>query len=272
MALAPPAARALEGAAIVRPNYRGVVLPAAIGVAAAAATIVALGPLAAVEELADADVLPSGTGAILVYVLGIALLGFLDDVLGGRVPAGAATGTEAPRGWRGHGEAAARGRLSTGALKAVGALGLALYALSGRGLPAGEYLLSVGVLVLATNAFNLLDLRPGRALKALVLLGAGLTLGSWDTGPLREIGIALGAVLALAPWDLRERAMLGDAGSNLVGALAGFWLVLTLSPAGQGVALASLIAVTVYGEFRSIGALVEKNPLLRRLDSVGRRA
>ncbi len=71
-------------------------------------------------------------------------------------------------------------------------------------------------------------------------------------------------------YDLRERAMLGDTGANLLGALAGLWLVLTLSGTGQLVALAVLLAVTLYGELRSISALVDRTPVLRELDSWGR--
>ena len=77
-------------------------------------------------------------------------------------------------------------------------------------------------------------------------------------------------MLVLAPYDLRERAMLGDVGSNVLGAIAGFWLVMTLSTLGQAIALALLVAITVYAEFRSLSALVDRNPLLRRLDSWGR--
>jgi hypothetical protein len=66
--------------------------------------------------------------------------------------------------------------------------------------------------------------------------------------------------------------MLGDTGSNLIGGLAGLWIVLTLGTAGQAIALAVVLALTIYGEFRSISAFVEKAPLLRRLDSFGRPA
>ncbi len=85
------------------------------------------------------------------------------------------------------------------------------------------------MLVLATNVFNLLDLRPGRAIKAFVLLGAGLTLGSLDARPLWSLGLFVAPALVAGLYDLRERAMLGDTGANLLGALAGLWLVLTLS-------------------------------------------
>jgi hypothetical protein len=55
-----------------------------------------------------------------------------------------------------------------------------------------------------------------------------------------------------------------------VGALAGLWLVLTLSGRGQLVALGLLAVVTVYGELRSISSLIERTPGLRQLDSWGR--
>jgi UDP-N-acetylmuramyl pentapeptide phosphotransferase/UDP-N-acetylglucosamine-1-phosphate transferase len=175
-----------------------------------------------------------------------------------------------PRGWRGHARAILGGGFSTGAVKAAGSLGLALFALSGQGRSTEEYLLGAGVLVLATNLFNLLDLRPGRSAKALVILGAALSLGAWDPTGLWTVGLFLGPVLVLLPFDLRERGMLGDTGSNAIGAVAGLWLVATLSTTGQAIALAVMAVVTVYGEFRSISALIERTPGLRQLDSLGR--
>src|SRR5207302_8854562 len=139
-------------------------------------------------------------------------------------------GSEATaRGWRGHARAAARGLPSTGAIKAAGSLGLALFALSDQGRSAGEYLLAAGVLVVATNLFNLLDLRPGRSAKALVLLGAALTIGGLDANALWTLGLFVGPILVLLPLDLREVGMIGDTGSNAIGAVAGLWLVLVLS-------------------------------------------
>jgi UDP-N-acetylmuramyl pentapeptide phosphotransferase/UDP-N-acetylglucosamine-1-phosphate transferase len=133
-----------------------------------------------------------------------------------------------------------------------------------------RWLLAAGVLVLATNVFNLLDLRPGRSTKAFVLLGAGLTIGSMDLRPLWSLGLFAAPVLVAGAYDLRERAMLGDTGANLLGALAGLWLVLTLSGTGQLIALVLLAAVTLLGEIRSLSALIERTPGLRELDSWGR--
>jgi UDP-GlcNAc:undecaprenyl-phosphate/decaprenyl-phosphate GlcNAc-1-phosphate transferase len=270
LAVTPPMLRLLEGAGVVRENYRGRVLPAAAGVVVAVAALLTLAPLAALDELADADSLRSDLGDALVFVLGVAMLGLLDDLLGGRSPAGAASRAGAPRGVRGHVRAAAAGHVSTGLLKALGTAGLALYVLSGKGHTAGEYVVGAGLLTLATHVFNLLDLRPGRAGKALVAVGAVLTISLWDTGPLRTLGIFLGPALVLLPYDLSERAMLGDVGSNMLGGLAGIWFLLTLGTEGELVALGVLALITLYGEFRSISEFLERNPLGRKLDSVGR--
>jgi UDP-GlcNAc:undecaprenyl-phosphate GlcNAc-1-phosphate transferase len=269
-ALAPTLLARLERAGVVRENYRGLVIPAASGTLIVLAALLALGPLSALDELADADSLAPETGSALVFVMGVAVLGLLDDLLGGRRPAGAATGPGSPRGLRGHARAAARGEFSTGTLKAAGTVGLALYVLSGEGRSASEYLVGVGLLALSTNLFNLLDLRPGRAGKVFVAFGIVLTLGSWDTYALRALGLFIGPALVLLPYDLSERAMLGDTGSNVLGAVAGFWLIVALGPTGEAIALGVLALLTVYGEFRSISSLVERNAILRRLDSLGR--
>lgn len=259
-ALAPATLRMLAENGHLRPNYRGERLPFPFGIAIVVAALLALAPVAVLERLDVHAVLHPETFAVVLYVLGVALLGFLDDMLG----------DEQARGWRGHGQAALSRRLSTGALKAGGSAGLALYATSAFDLSTGHWLLASLVLVLATNVFNLLDLRPGRAVKAFSLLGAGLALGTLDLRPLWAIGLFAGPALVAGIYDVRERAMLGDTGANLLGALAGLWLVLSLSTAGQIVAAVLLAAITIYGELRSITALVERVPGLRELDSWGR--
>jgi len=258
-ATTPAALRAFDGRGLNRPNYRAAAVPAPAGAIVAGAAAVALGLLALVGEVAGGSPLDPRLSLVVLYPFGVAILGLVDDLVGGEA-----------RGWRGHAALVLRGELSTGALKAAGALGLALFGLSGQGLGSVHYVLAVAVLVLATNLFNLLDLRPGRSLKAFVLLGLGLVLGAWDLTPLWTLGPFVGPVLVVGAYDLRERAMLGDTGANLVGAVAGLWLVLTLSTAGLAVAAGLIAALTIYGEFRSISALVESAPILRHLDSAGR--
>jgi UDP-GlcNAc:undecaprenyl-phosphate GlcNAc-1-phosphate transferase len=265
-----PLLRALRDGGFARENYHGARLPFPIGIAIPVAALVALIPLALVQELGDAAVFKAGAYPAVTYVIGVSLLGLLDDFVGSGVFGDPRTPSASPRGWRGHFGAIFGGGFSTGAAKAVGSLGLALFALSGQGRSTAEYLLGAGVLVLATNLFNLLDLRPGRSAKVLVLLGAALTIGSLDLDGLWTVGLFLGPVLVLLPLDLRERGMLGDTGSNAIGAVAGIWLIATLDTTGQAIALAVMAVLTAYGEFRSISGVIERTPGLRHLDSLGR--
>lgn len=265
LAAVPAALRELERRGLLAENYRGVSVPFPAGLAAVAASLIALGPVAIVDHASDGDVwepigAPVGIVGIVLYVLGVAVLGLIDDMVG--------AGDE--RGWRGHARATAAGGFSPGLLKAAGAAGLALFVLAGSALDTADYLLAAAVLVLATNFFNLLDLRPGRSLKALALLGVALTLGSMDLDPLWTLGLFVGPLLVLLPFDLRERGMLGDTGSNVAGAVAGLWLILTLDTTGQLIALAVIGTATIYGEFRSISRLIGRTPGLRHLDSLGR--
>jgi UDP-GlcNAc:undecaprenyl-phosphate/decaprenyl-phosphate GlcNAc-1-phosphate transferase len=263
--LAPAVLRSLGSGGYTRLNYRERALPFPFGVLILAAALLALIPLMLLGVLASAEVFHSEELPIALYALGVLALGLIDDAFGE-----SPDGTAPARGWRGHGAAVLRGELSTGALKAAGSLGLALFAMSYLSLSNGRWLLAAAVLVLATNAFNLLDLRPGRSTKAFVLLGVGLTIGSGSVRTLWALGLFAAPALVAGFYDLRERAMLGDTGANVLGALAGLWLVLTLSGTGQLVALALLVALTVYGEIRSISGLIERTPGLRELDSFGR--
>jgi hypothetical protein len=261
----PAGIRGLRDAGLTRDNFRGAALAFPLGAVLMTAALVALAPLAFLDGRGDLDLLEPELRRWMPYLLGVAFLGFLDDALGrGEAP-------DSPRGWRGHARALSEGRLSTGAIKAIGAVALAAYVVSGRGLEDWRYLADIALLVLATNLFNLLDLRPGRAEKALALLAAGLCLGAWTLAPLELLGIFAGAALVGAWFTLRERAMLGDTGSNLVGAVAGVWLIGTLGEDARLIALALVAGLTIYGELRSISAAIESIPPLRWLDSLGRK-
>jgi UDP-N-acetylmuramyl pentapeptide phosphotransferase/UDP-N-acetylglucosamine-1-phosphate transferase len=262
-AITPTTVRGLAAQGLVRENYRGAPVAFPAGIALVIPAMVALVVVAPLYELVDTDVLQPGFGLAALYVFGVAFLGLLDDLLG--------SNEDHPRGWRGHFRSLGAGRMSTGVIKAAGALGLALLIAADPTVGAGTYILSAAVLVLATNLFNLLDLRPGRAGKAFVLLGAGLMIGSGELGPFWTLGLFIGPILVLLPLDLREVGMLGDTGSNVVGAVAGVWLILTLtSTLGLAIAAGILALITLYGEFRSISAFVERTPGLRQLDLLGR--
>jgi hypothetical protein len=112
---------------------------------------------------------------------------------------------------------------------------------------------------LSANVVNQLDTRPGRALKAY--LAAAVPLQA----PL------VPAVL-LAPYDLREMAMLGDAGANALGAMLGLNSVKRFTGRGRWSAIGALAGLTLLGEITSLGSLIERTPVLRVLDSLGRSA
>jgi hypothetical protein len=264
LAVVPAGVRALADAGLLRRNYAGRELAYPLGAVLVAASLVALAPLAPLDDRADLDLLDPELRRWFAYVVGVAFLGLFDDAIG------RGEQVDSDRGWRGHARAVLSGRLSTGAVKAIGALALAAYATSGLGRESLDYVVDLALLLLATNMANLLDLRPGRVEKTLLLVGAGLCIGYWTVEPVGLLGLFLGPVAVGAWFTLRERAMLGDTGSNVIGALIGVWLVTTLSDPGRLVALGVLVALTIYGEFRSISSAIERVPPLRWLDSLGR--
>ena len=167
-------------------------------------------------------------------VAAVAALGFADDLWSGP-----------ERGFRDH----LRSGRTTGILKLVGIPAVGLFAtrrVSGA--------LLVG---LAANVLNQFDTRPGRALK--VYLAAALPLDA-------PVGVAV----LLLPYDLREMAMLGDAGSNALGALLGLNSVKRFTGRGQWVAIGGLAGLTILGERTSIGAWIERAPVLSWVDRLGR--
>lgn len=164
----------------------------------------------------------------------VMVLGFVDDVLGGD-----------ERGFRAH----LRARRTTGTLKL---LGIPLVGLLRTRSVSGALLFA-----LSANFLNQLDTKPGRALKAYLLAA----------GPLRA---PVGRAVLLLPYDLRERAMLGDAGSNALGAMLGLKSVERLHGWGRWAAICTLAGLTLLGERKSLGSLIERAPGLRELDRLGR--
>jgi len=164
----------------------------------------------------------------------VAAIGLADDLWSGP-----------ERGFREH----VRAGGTTGVAKLIGipAVGLALTrSLSGA--------LLVG---LSANALNQLDTQPGRALKAYLIAAAALRAPK-------------GVAVLLLPYDLREMAMLGDGGANALGALLGLNSVSRLTGRGRWLAIAALAGLTLLGERRSLGELIERTPGFAHLDAWGR--
>ena len=142
-----------------------------------------------------------------------------------------------------------RARRTTGVLKLVG---IPLVALARTRSLSGALLVA-----LSANALNQLDTRPGRALKAY--LAAALLVDA-----------PLALAVLLAPYDLREMTMLGDGGANGLGAMLGWSSVNRFTGRGRWVAIGALAGLTLLGERRSLGELIERTPVLHELDAWGR--
>jgi len=211
----------------------------------------------------------AGGPAGVVATLGSGAFGALDDL----------AGDGASKGLRGHLGAAARGRVTTGLVKIVGigATGLVAAALADRtrnDVGALDTLVGGAVVAGAANLANLLDLRPGRALKGTVLAAAPLLLAPSRPGSAAAAAAAAaaGAALGVLAPDLAGRAMLGDTGANAAGALVGTALVGRTGRRGRVVALAALAALTLASEKVSFTRVIESTPGLRELDAWGRPA
>ncbi|MHB0975663.1 MAG: hypothetical protein ACYC1U_00540 [Candidatus Aquicultorales bacterium] len=226
-------------------SFSGLLIPISLG--AAYVFLGVLSPTAASASL-----------PILALVLGAALFGLIDDLLG----------TDEQKGFKGHFKSLLEGRLTTGALKALG-IGAVSLAVAASVSPFPEALLDAAVISLSVNLLNLLDLRPGRALKVFLAAGGALTLLAPLPYP-AGLAAGLGAGAVLLKPDLKEEAMLGDVGSNALGAIVGAGLMVALGLPAKLLVLACLIGVQVYAERASITGLIERFEVLRRIDAWGR--
>jgi UDP-GlcNAc:undecaprenyl-phosphate/decaprenyl-phosphate GlcNAc-1-phosphate transferase len=119
------------------------------------------------------------------------------------------------------------------------------------------------------NLVNLLDLRPGRALKVVVAAGLPFVFTEGNAGD--AAAAVVGVAGALLPADLAECQMLGDCGANALGAAMGWSLAARLSGNARLLAVATVVGLTVASERVSFTALIERQPALAALDRWGRR-
>lgn len=242
-----------------RSNYRGSTVNLAGGPAlAAAATLSAAAGAGSARR----------AGAVLVAGLGAGAVGLYDDLVGGRPE-------QQAKGFAGHLAALRRGRVTSGMVKlaGVGAAAAAAAALLPPARPVtrparvAEVLLGAAVVAGSANLLNLLDLRPGRALKVSVLAGSALAAGRGGAiaaGP-------VGAAVAALPDDLAEVTMLGDCGANALGAALGTALAARTGWRGRAAALAVIAGLTAASERISFTQVIARTPGLRELDQLGRR-
>ena len=199
---------------------------------------------------------------ISVYIFaifGVTLLGLFDDLLG----------DNQQKGLRGHfcffwHEK----KLSTGAIKALGTAILAFWIVIVRNESGFYTLINWLVIVFCVNFINLLDLRPGRALKGTLFF---VIVPFFFRIPVLWLAAAItGIILAYAHYDLEGKAMLGDTGANPLGMAVGILFIHT--PAKVRLTLVVfLILIHLISEKISLSRLIEKNYFLRMIDLWGRK-
>jgi UDP-GlcNAc:undecaprenyl-phosphate GlcNAc-1-phosphate transferase len=248
----------LQEAGATRSNYRGESIPVGMGLIFVFVYVV-------VAFLLVHWIVPHDLLLYLTAIVFFTMLGLLDDLLG----------SGESRGLKGHFGALLQGRLTTGALKAIGgglvALLFAFITLSGR--PWWEILTAALLVALAANTINLVDLRPGRAIKVFYLwffVLFGFVGFGYSQMTILLLAPLAGGLLACASADLNAKGMLGDTGANLMGAALGMASVWTMAFSTQLAVVVFLLLLHFFTEKYSLTEIIEKNSFLRYLDNLGR--
>jgi len=252
------------GAVFRRENYRGHGLPTAVGLVLAVAVLSVEGVRVVVAAAAgDGSRVDGARLGVLILAVGLSLLGLVDDL----------AGDGDNRGFRGHLQSLAGGRLTTGGLKLFGGGAVAIVAVAAvRGDDGLGYLLTDAALVaLAANIGNLFDRAPGRTIKVGVLAFVVLVLAVGATPRIAAMAVIVGGALAMLLDDLHERVMLGDTGANLLGGVLGLAVVHVGSPVTRLAVLAGLAILNGISEWVSFSRVIEGFAPLRILDRAGRR-
>jgi UDP-N-acetylmuramyl pentapeptide phosphotransferase/UDP-N-acetylglucosamine-1-phosphate transferase len=249
----------LGSSLFARTNYRdhrlitGSGLVIVIGAWAIAAAAALIGPL----ELVGART------SLLMIVTGFGVVGLLDD-LAGEGQSG---------GFRGHLRSLRHGQVTTGILKLVGGPLVAIAALADSRPEPLELLRGAAIVALAANLMNLFDRGPGRVIKVSGVALAGLVAAALvrysDLGFLAPIGAVIGIGMGLSGVDLKEEAMLGDVGSNALGAALGVGALAVSEPSAEWVILEVLLVANLLSERWSFSAIIDSVGPLRWLDRLG---
>ena len=270
-----PIAHGLE-----RTNFHGRTVSLRGGVGAAAGAVTA--GIEVGRLLRGRTGSPSRAGLAATIAAGAGgCAGLVDDL-----DAGAHDGDTPAKGLKGHLTALAHGRVTTGALKIavigsgalVGGVLLARHRSSGAGArppvsSAVDVVSSAVVIAAWANLLNLLDLRPGRALKTACIVSTPLLATPGRDGePTRLLAAGtLGVSLMALPEDLLENTMLGDTGANAVGALLGAALACHPYAAVRAGAALSGVSLILASEKVSFSRVITDTPVLAALDGLGRR-
>lgn len=237
----------------LRPNYRGEILPFAAGIHVP--LIASAGAFLLVNERRLAL-------SFAVLICGFTILGLLDDLYGDR----------SVGGFLGHFSKLFREKtLTTGVVKAIGGGILSLFAAMSISMSFSGIIVGTLIIALSANFCNLMDVRPGRAIKGFFVLSLLYLIMVRITVDAGLAALMMGIATGLLYFDLRESMMLGDTGTGTIGASIGFIMALSLDMPAKIIVAVLLVALHALSERFSISKLIEANRLLLAIDNFGRR-
>ena len=254
---------------VIRPNYKNEMIPVGMGIVFLPMIIINSIILGFVTLNNIWFVSSSNYNLNIVWLLCLALYifymmamffaGALDDLIGNRNVSGL----------KGHFKSLFKGELTTGGFKALfgGFVGLVVSVCISSSIV--DIIVNTLIIALSTNLMNLFDLRPGRAIKAylVIMIPIYITLtGYTKVFPL----LILPNVLAYFNTDLKARGMMGDTGSNVLGISIGVLMALGYGIKVRLAWLVFLILMHLITEKFSLTKIIEKNRVLKFIDNLGR--
>lgn len=208
--------------------------------------------------------MPYMSSQILVITSGIlsaSFAGYIDD-----------TASSPSKGISGHMRSLFNGNLTSGTIKAMVGISVSLIISLSGNYSIMHTVLNFLLICLMQNFINLMDLRPGRAIKAYMILSviSSMFIASSTLYLSINSGILLSFVFYLK-YEINEVCMMGDAGSNALGIFMGIACASSGSIAFKLFMVIFLALAHIYSEFASISSLIDRVPALKILDMMGRR-
>lgn len=239
-------------------NYKGHTIPTSMGIT--------LAPVIIISAIVFNYFFRNDSDAqqlLLVFLVGamtVMVVGLIDDL----------TGNRDTLGFRGHIKSLLSGKLTTGGLKAIVGGFISLLIGSFFSYHIVEILINAFIIALFTNLINLLDLRPGRAIKGFLLISISFIF----TGLISKARVMLMSFIAYAiaylPQDIKAKSMMGDVGSNALGIVLGIAAVTSYSITVKYIMLGLLILVHIITEKHSLTEIIKNNFVLNFFDKLGR--
>ncbi|AGB40546.1 Glycosyl transferase family 4 [Halobacteroides halobius DSM 5150] len=197
--------------------------------------------------------------SLISLILVMSFVGILDDTIG----------RKDNQGFGGHFKALlVKGKLTTGTIKAIFSCFIVFFINFYSYDDWNNVIINTLVILLTTNFINLLDLRPGRALKVTLIFLITILL----TNPndyLLVIPMVITVLFSL-PFDLNAGGMMGDVGANVLGVIIGFLLISSFDLYLRIIIMFLLILIHLYTENYSLSTLIKNNKVLNYFDQLGR--